>query len=96
MCMPLPRVHAVERLVQQQHLRVVHERRGHPGALPHALGVGLDPAVRRVGHLDQLRAPVAAAVGSGSFCIFALASTNSRPVRKLCTASRSATRPSGR
>ena len=37
---PLARVHAVERLVQQQHLRVVHQRGGDPGALPHALGVG--------------------------------------------------------
>jgi hypothetical protein len=50
---PLPRVHPVERLVEQQHLRLVHQRGRHPGALPHALGEGFDAAVLRVGHLDQ-------------------------------------------
>src|SRR6266566_9002901 len=34
----LPRVHPVERLVEQQHLRVVHQRRGHLDPLAHALG----------------------------------------------------------
>ena len=44
---PLPRVHAVERLVEQQHRRVVHQRGRHLDALPHALGVGADLAVLR-------------------------------------------------
>ena len=53
----LPRVHAVERLVEQQHGRVVDQGRGDPGALAHALGVGVDPPVLGVGHLDQLERP---------------------------------------
>ena len=36
----LPGVHAVERLVEQQHGRVVHQRGGHLDPLLHALGVG--------------------------------------------------------
>ena len=54
---PLPRVHPVERLVQQQHLRVVHQRGGHLDPLPHALGVGRDPPVLRVGHLHDVDGP---------------------------------------
>jgi len=50
---PLPRVHPVERLVQQQHVRLVHERGGDPGPLSHALGERADPPVRCVGHLHQ-------------------------------------------
>jgi hypothetical protein len=50
---PLPGVEPVERLVQQQHLRVVHQRRGDPGPLAHSLGVGADPPVLRRCHLDQ-------------------------------------------
>ena len=75
---PLARVHPVERLVEQQHLRVVHQRGGDPGALPHALGVRADPAVLRVGSIStRSSARRAAASGSGSRCSFALASTNS-------------------
>src|SRR5438876_3975964 len=42
-----------ERLVEQQDLRVVHQRRGHLDPLAHPLGVGGDLAVRRVGHVQQ-------------------------------------------
>ena len=57
----------------------------------------LDPPVLRVGHLDQVERPARPPpAGSGSLCSFALASTNSRAVRKPCTASRSLTRPSVR
>ena len=55
---PLAGVHAVERLVEEEHLRVVDERGRHLDPLPHALGVRLDPAVRRAGHLDELDGPV--------------------------------------
>ena len=41
---PLARVDAVERLVEQQHRRVVDQRRGELDPLAHALGVGADPA----------------------------------------------------
>ena len=48
----LARVHAVERLVEQQHGRLVDEGGGHLHALPHALAVRGDLAVLRVLHLD--------------------------------------------
>jgi hypothetical protein len=54
---PLARVHAVERLVQEQRRRVVHQRRGYPDPLPHALGERLDTAVLGVGHLDVVDGP---------------------------------------
>src|SRR5215471_12704609 len=55
---PLPRVHAVERLVEEQDRRIVDERRRHLDPLAHALGVGRDPPVLRVGHLHHRdRAP---------------------------------------
>src|SRR5215470_14444520 len=55
---PLPRIHAVKRLVQQQDRRIVDQRRRHLDPLAHALGVGGDPPVLRVGHLhDPDRAP---------------------------------------
>ena len=56
---PLPRVHAVERLVEQQNLRVMDQGRSHLDPLAHALGVGGDPAVRGAGHVEQ---------GDGSRC----------------------------
>lgn len=49
----LARVHAVERLVEQEQRRVVHQGAGHLHALPHALGVRRDLAVLRVLHLDR-------------------------------------------
>lgn len=60
---PLPRIHAVERLVQQQHLRVVDEGRGDLHALPHALGVRLDAAAGRLRHLHQVEGPAGRVVG---------------------------------
>src|SRR5215471_9146979 len=62
---PLPWVHAVERLVEQQHLRVVHQRAGHPDPLPHALGVGGDLPVLRGGHLHDLDGPPGGRAGVG-------------------------------
>jgi hypothetical protein len=50
---PLARVHAVERLVQEQDGRVVHQGGGHLDALLHALGVVADRAAGGGLHLDQ-------------------------------------------
>ncbi len=62
-------VHAVERLVQEQHGRVVDEGGRHLHALAHALGVGGDLAVLCVLHLDggerALRGRVVEAVELG-------------------------------
>ena len=49
---PLARVHPVERLVEQQHRGVVHDRGRHLDPLLHPLRVRADVAVLRVGHLD--------------------------------------------
>src|SRR5690606_32640276 len=54
---PLPGIEAVERLVEHQHLRVVHQRRGHPRALAHALRVRLQPPVLRAGQVDEVDRP---------------------------------------
>ena len=54
---PLAGVDAVERLVEQEHGRVVDEGGGELDPLPHPLGVGADPAAGRLGHLDDRRAP---------------------------------------
>ena len=54
---PLPWVHAVERLVEQQHRRVVDDRGRHLDPLLHALGVAADVAVLGVGHLDRRDRP---------------------------------------
>src|SRR6266568_8194804 len=62
---PLPRVHAVERLVEQQYLGIVHQRPGHPDPLPHALGVGGDLPVLRAAHLDDADGPPGGRVGVG-------------------------------
>ena len=46
---PLARVHAVERLVEEQHRRLVDERRGHLDALAHPLRVRRDgPSLGRL------------------------------------------------
>src|SRR5690606_31176280 len=50
---PLARVHAVERLVQQQDRRVVHKGGRHLDALLHALGVVPDLAAGGIVHLHQ-------------------------------------------
>ena len=50
---PLARVHAVERLVEQQDRRVVDQGAGELGALAHALGVRGDRAVGDLGQLDR-------------------------------------------
>ena len=78
---PLARVHAVERLVQQHDLRVVHQRGGHLDPLPHALGVGGDLPVLRLGHLQHLDRPARGAVGIRQAVQPAVAATNSVPVR---------------
>ena len=49
----LARVHAVERLVEQQDLGLVDERAGDLGTLAHALGVGADRPVGRAGQVDR-------------------------------------------
>ena len=46
--------------------------------------------------LHKLPEPKAAAAGSGSWCSFAVATTNSSPVRNAYTESRSGTRPTVR
>ncbi len=50
---PLPRIHAVEGLVEQQDARLVDERPGELGALAHPLGIRADRAVGRLGQLDR-------------------------------------------
>ena len=60
---PLAGVDAVERLVEQEHGRVVHQRRGELRPLAHALGVGADPAPGRLGHLDHLERPLGGGPG---------------------------------
>ena len=50
---PLPGIHAVERLVEEQDRRVVDERAGDLGALAHALRVRPDRAIGRLGQVDR-------------------------------------------
>ena len=49
------RVHAVGRLVQEDHLRVVEERLGDPQPLLHPLGVGADLGVHPLAQADDLQ-----------------------------------------
>ena len=60
---PLPRVHAVERLVEEQHRGVVHQRGGHLDPLPHPLAVRRDGAVLGLGHLDLRDRPLGGRAG---------------------------------
>ena len=53
------------RLVEEQHLRLVHERQREVEAPAHAAGVGADPAVGRAGETDALEQHVATLVGLG-------------------------------
>ena len=55
---PLAGIHAVERLVEQQDPRLVDERRGELDPLAHALRIGPDLAIGRVGQLDRADRPV--------------------------------------
>ncbi len=90
----LARVHAVERLVEQQHGRVVHQRRGHLDALPHALGVLADLAV--LGVTPSRRRPARAARrrrGRAGRAARRWPVRTRHPVRKSYTASRSGTSP---
>ena len=57
---PRDRIHARQRLVEDQQLRIVRERLRHLDPLAHALAVGADLLVGRLGELDVLdraRAP---------------------------------------
>jgi hypothetical protein len=45
--LPAARVHAIGRLVEYQHLRVVHDRRSELQPLLHACRVGFDLAIAR-------------------------------------------------
>ena len=94
---PLARVHAVERLVEQQDRRVVDERAGELGPLAHALGVRADRAVGGVGQVDRGDRP-----GRGGVRIGDALEPRVEP-RELAarsgsawTASRSGTRPTWR
>ena len=49
----LPRIGAVERLVENEDFRIVHERRGETHALPHAARVRVHRPVLRVGEIDE-------------------------------------------
>ena len=49
----LARVGAVQRLVEHEYLRVVHQGRRQPHALPHAARVRIHRAVLRVGQVHQ-------------------------------------------
>ena len=51
---PARRVEAGGRLVEEEHLGLVHERRREVEPALHAAGVALDPAVGRVVELDEL------------------------------------------
>ena len=76
---PLARVHAVERLVEEQDPRLVDERAGELRPLAHALGVRADRPVRGVGQVDRRDRPGAAASGSATPWRRALSRANSRP-----------------
>ncbi len=54
---PLARVHAVERLVEEEDPRLVHERGGQLDPLAHPLGIGPDRPVCGVGQLDRADRP---------------------------------------
>ena len=54
---PLTRVHAVERLVEEEDLRLVDERGGDLGPLAHPLGVGLERPVLGVNEVYLLDGP---------------------------------------
>ena len=62
---PLARVHAVERLVEQQDPRLVDERAGQLGPLAHALRVRADRPVRGIGQVDRGDRPGGGAVRIG-------------------------------
>ena len=49
----LPRIGAVERLVENEYFGIVHERRRETHPLPHAARIRLHRAVLRVGEIDE-------------------------------------------
>ena len=49
---------AVERLVQEQDLRIVDQRPGEADSLAHAAGIGADPAVRGILEFDVIDCPL--------------------------------------
>ncbi len=57
------RVEAGGRLVEEQHPRLVHERRGEVEPAPHPARVGPDPAIGRLAQPDPLEQGVAACAG---------------------------------
>ena len=62
---PLARVDPVERLVEQEHRRVVDQGRGELDPLAHPLGVRADPARGGLDHLDDLERPLGGGAGVG-------------------------------
>jgi hypothetical protein len=62
---PLPGVHAVERLVEQQDRRLVDERRGDLRPLPHALRIAADRPVGGRLEVDRANRHVGGALGIG-------------------------------
>ena len=49
----LPRIGSVERLIQNENLRIVHQRRGKAHSLPHSARVGIHRSILRVGKIDE-------------------------------------------
>ena len=63
---PHQRIHAGQRLVEDQQLGIVHERLRQLDALPHALAVGADLLVRGVEQVDRVERAVAAAAAASA------------------------------
>ena len=61
----LARVHAVERLVQDQGRRIMHERGGHLDPLPHPLRVAADRPFGGVAQLDHVDRAIGGRLGIG-------------------------------
>ena len=75
------------RLVQQQHIRVMHERLGDPDTLEHPLGVFAQRAVRRRRKAQQLQIAAGALLAHipGKAVKLPEKSRNSWPFRKPCS-----------
>ena len=60
---PRQRIHARQRLVENQQFGIVRQRLRHLHALAHPFAVGADLLVGRIGEIDQLERPPRGLVG---------------------------------